>query len=169
MYIDKKHLTPICALFLMIILYKSFKHHKQIDLYYQVRDGETSLREGFSYNIIDGETDDFAGNSIYLLRNKNYNVIEDSYISFNNCRVNPDNFPNSGIDTTTLKETFVVKDKDGDLLSATSLYDDTGSGSTTTINKATFAVNSGTGKYRYAYKAVIEFNSDGTRKVTVYF
>jgi len=171
MNFDKEQIVYHGVLILMIVLYKLLKHNKKLTLYYQVRNGGLSLREGFQYEINDfGEGDnDFAGNTIYVLRNKNYEIIADSFISFSNNRVKPDNSVISGLQKETLKESFIVKDQDGDIFNASSLYVDEGSSSTTTIPEAVYSVNSGTGKYKNATKAIVQFNEDGTRKIDICF
>lgn len=101
------------------------------------------------------------------------NLGNSSNISFTGCRTLTEN-KNSDITKPTFKEDIVINTPGG-ILTATSVYEDSGAGEITTTDKTLWAVTGGTGVFQGANLLRIDYDNKGfkfgieySRRVTVF-
>ena len=89
------------------------------------------------------------------------NLGDSSTISYTGCRTLIGN-ENSDITLPTFKEDMVITTPGG-LLTATSVYPDSGTGEISSVNYSIWAVTGGTGPFQGANLARVDYDNDGTK------
>ena len=103
-----------------------------------------------------------SGSSIRRMTDKNFNPIENGFISFAPLMVIPANNSISGINKQTFQETIMIKIKCG-FVSANKFYFESSSDYNTSVPIVDFAVTTSSGDLKNAVQVTIEYNNDGTK------
>lgn len=129
-------------------------------LYYKLKtsDGQYFF-DVLNYQVTP-HTSEFNGILVTPLTDNSWNPISNTTIVFFEHRVPTPN-TSEWIDNPMI-EKFIIKDNDTDMVSALSVYQDSGSGAETTITEAKYTIESATGKYKGQTTATIFFDNDGT-------
>ena len=130
-------------------------------LYYKlVNEDNKSVSQDLDFINIKSDGS-YKGVSALLMTDNIFKSIPESRIIFEGKRVKNTN-KLTGIKNKQYIERFFIRDKYGNELEASTVYDDEGSGFATEIPEVNYLVLSGNGKFKHASEVKIIFDNEGT-------